>query len=290
MRLAFLAPLTVENIATAQRLGYDGLVADGGWLDSSRLDVIERALPTLSDELARTQVKVTAVAIYGNTIGTPVAQAVEYYNRAIWLAQRLGAGVVSGITGRDNALSLEDNLALFAERFQPIADLAANAGVRVALEPWPGRVNGYGPYRWANLAVSPVMYDRLFELVPQPALGIEYDPSHYAWQGIDYLAVVRNYAKRLHHAHATDVLIDDELLKRGGVHAAGWWRACLPGLGQIDWPVLFDELAAAGYDGDIAVKQTDAAFTDEHYEEGLVLAVKTLRPLVESHAIATGGA
>ena len=281
MRLAYLGPLSAENIAVAQRLGYDGLEANVGWLDQPRLAELERALPQLSAELQRARLQVTAVAVYGNAIGTPATEAIDYYARAIALATQLGAGVVSGITGRDNALSLDDNLTLFAERFGPITDLAASAGVRIALEPWPGRVTGYGQYRWTNLAVSPVMYDRIFALVPHPALGIEFDPSHYAWQGMDYLAIARDYGARIHHCHATDLVLDEALLKRGGVHASGWWRPCLPGLGQIDWPLVFDALAAGGYDGDLAVEHLDAAFKGERWEEGLDLALKTLRPFVD---------
>jgi sugar phosphate isomerase/epimerase len=283
MRLAYLGPLSVETIAVTQRLGYDGLEVNAGWLDQPRLAELERSLPQLTAELQRARLQVTAVAIYGNAIGAPAEQAIAHYARAIEIAVQLGAGVVSGITGRDNALSLDDNLALFAERFGPIAELAASARVRVALEPWPGRVTGYGQYRWTNLAVSPVMYDRLFALVPQPALGIEYDPSHYAWQGMDYLAIARDYGARIHHCHAKDLVLDEALLKRGGVHAAGWWRYCLPGLGQVDWSLLFEALAAGGYDGDLAVEHEDAAFKGERWEEGLGLALKTLRPFVDRY-------
>ncbi len=288
MRLGFLASLTTDTIAMAQRLGYDGIEVDGGWVDRPRLDEIELALPRLQDELARTGVEVTAMAVYGNAIGTPAAEAIAFYERAIAVATGLGARVLGTITGRDTSLSIDDNLALMVERFGPIADLAQSAGVRIGLEPWPGRVTGYGPYRWTNLALSPLMYDRIFGLLPQAALGIEYDPSHYAWQGMDYLQIIRDYGARIHHVHAKDVVIDEALLKRGGVHAAGWWRVCLPGLGQIDWPLVFEALAEVGYQGDVAVEHEDADYRGERREEGLSLALKTLRPLIEAR-FARGG-
>lgn len=289
MRLAYLAPLNSEQIVTAQRLGYDGLAVDVGWFDRPRMDELEETAPALADELAKAGLCVTAVSVYGNAVGAPAAEAIRYYERAIQLALRLGSRVVSGVTGRDNALSLEENLLLFAERFGPIAEMAAANGIVIALEPWPGRINGYGQYRWTNLAVSPVMYDRLFALVPQTALGIEYDPSHLAWQGMDYITVAREYAGRIWHVHAKDVLLDEGLLKRGGVHAAGWWRNCLPGLGQIDWPALFAALAAGGYTGDIAVEHEDANYRGERREEGLMLALKTMRPLVEAYRMGEKG-
>ena len=73
MRLAYLAPLTAEHIAAAQRLGYDGLEVDAGWLDRPRMDELEQALPSLLDELARARLQVTAVAVYGNAVAAPVA-------------------------------------------------------------------------------------------------------------------------------------------------------------------------------------------------------------------------
>jgi sugar phosphate isomerase/epimerase len=282
MRLGYLAPLTTETIATAQRLGYDGIEVDAGWVDRPRLDELERALPRLQEALLEAGIQVTSVAVYGNAVATPAAETIGYYARAIELAVALGGRVLGSITGRDNTLSLDDNLSLLVERFGPIADLAQSADVRIAFEPWPGRVTGYGPYRWTNLALSPVMYDRIFALLPQPALGIEYDPSHFAWQGMDYVQIIHDYGDRIHHVHAKDVLIDEVLLKRGGVHASGWWRTCLPGLGQIDWPLVMDALAQVNYRGDVAVEHEDADYRGERREEGLALALKTLRPLIEA--------
>lgn len=280
MRLGYLMPLTVENIATARRLGYSALEANVGWLDGLRMAELESQIGAIQEALAEHDIAITAVAIYGNAIETPVDEVIAYYRRAMALARQLDCFVIAGMTGRDNALTVAENIPLFKARFEPIAKMAGDSGMRLALEPWPGRVTGYGPYRWANLAISPEMYDRLFDAVPHPALGIEYDASHYYWQGIDHLQLWRDYAGRIYHVHAKDIVVDRERLKRVGVHGPDWWRFVIPGLGEINWAELIGLMRETGYTGDIAVEHEDRVYLGERWNEGLTIALKTLRPLV----------
>ncbi len=283
MKLAYLAPLSLKNIANARKLGYDALEAGVGWLNRPTLGELEGNVSLLREALAQYQIGITSVAIYGGTIEAPAAEAIAYYARACKLARALGCSVVSGFTGRDNSLTVDENLPLFQERFGPITQAAADEGVRIALEPWPGHVLGHGPYRWTNLATTPELWAKLLEVVPHPALGLEYDPSHLVWQGIDHLQAIRDFGSRIYHIHAKDIVIDQEKLKRVGVHGRGWWRFVLPGLGQIDWPALFATLKEVGYAGDMAVEHEDNAYLQERWNEGLALALKTLRPLVASY-------
>ncbi len=280
MRLGYLMPLTVEHIAAARRLGYDALEANVGWLDGPGMGELEQDLPAIKEALAEHSIAVTAVAIYGGAVEVPAEAAIAYYRRAMEAALALDCRVVAGMTGRDNALTIEENLPLFAERFDPIARMAGDLGVRIAFEPWPGRVTGYGPYRWTNMATCPALYDRLFDAVPRPALGIEYDASHYYWQGIDHLQVWRDYAERIYHVHAKDIIVDRALLKRCGVHGADWWRFVIPGLGVIDWPALFEAVKESGYAGDMVVEHEDRTYMGNRWNEGLTLGLKTLRPFV----------
>ncbi len=282
MRLGYLTPLSVETIANAQKLGYDAVDVAAGWVDQPTLNDLQADLPALRDALKEHKIAVTAVAVYGGTIETPLEKSVAHYRRAIELARALRCSVVSGLTGRDNSLTVDENLPLFEEYFQPITEIAEDHDVRIALEPWPGRVLGHGPYHWTNLATTPELWDKLFEVVPSPALGLEYDPSHLLWQGIDHLQAIRDYGERIYHVHAKDIIIDEKTLHRVGVHGRGWWRFVIPGLGQIDWPALFEALNEVGYEGDMAVEHEDRAYMAERWGDGLLLGLKTLRPLVET--------
>jgi sugar phosphate isomerase/epimerase len=283
MKLGYLTPLSLESIATARRLGYDAIEAGAGWLTGSTLAEIEADLPRLRDALQEHGVAVTAVAIYGGTLDAPVAEAVAYWGRAMAVAKALGCHVVAGLTGRDNSLTVDDNLPLFRERFGPIARRAEDEGVRLALEPWPGGVQGHGPYRWTNLASTPELWDRLFTEVPSPALGLEYDPSHLVWQGIDYLRAILDYGDRIHHVHAKDIVIDRARLARVGVHGQGWWRFVVPGLGEVDWLGALRHLRLVGYAGDMAFEHEDRVYLNERWEEGLCLGLRFLRSLVAAY-------
>ena len=97
---------------------------------------------------------------------------------------------------------------LLKRRWSLLAKAAEDRGVRIAFEPWPGSITGYGPYEWYNSAVTPEMWERLFDAVPSKALGLEYDPSHLLWQQVDYLRAVRDFGDRIYHVHAKDTKID----------------------------------------------------------------------------------
>ncbi len=283
MKLGYLTSLSVEAVAAARRLGYDAIEVGAGWLNRPTLSEIEANLSALRDALQEHDVNVNAVAIYGGTVEVPAAEAVAYWGRAMRVAKALGCQVVAGMTGRDNALTVDENLPLFRERFGPIARRAEDEGVQLALEPWPGSVLGHGPYRWTNLATTPEMWDRLFAEVPSPALGLEFDPSHLVWQGIDYLRAILDYGQRIHHVHAKDIVIDRARLERVGVHGRGWWRFVVPGLGEVDWPGLFRNLRLVGYAGDITFEHEDEIYLNERWEEGLRLGVRYLRPFVAAY-------
>jgi len=283
MRLGFLMPLSVENIARVRRLGYDSLEAGLGWLGGSGMDTAFEQLPALKDAMAEHDVAITSVAIYGGAIEAPAKDAIAYYARAVSLAEEIGCGVVSGLTGRDNSKTVTENLPLFQERFGPIAEHAADHGVCIALEPWPGSVLGHGPYRWTNMATTPELWDMLFDAVPNESIGLEYDPSHLAWQEIDDVQAILDYGPRIHHMHAKDIVINRVQLAKVGVHGRGWWRFVLPGLGELSWERIFEALRQVGYTGDVAVEHEDGEFLNERWDEGLAIALRTLRPFVDAY-------
>jgi sugar phosphate isomerase/epimerase len=281
MKLGFLMPLTLETIATAKELGYDSIEVGAGWLGNT-LDGLEKNQAQLKAALQQHAIRISSIAIYGSTITTPLAEAVAYWGRAIKLTRAFDCTVVSGLTGRDNSLSVDQNLPLFKERFEPIAQIAADNGVKIAFEPWPGGVQGHGPYRWTNLATTPELWDKLLDTVKNSAIGLEYDPSHLYWQEIDYVRAIREYGDRIYHMHAKDIVIDEAKLGHGGVHGNGWWRFVIPGLGVLDWDAIFDALKEAGYAGDIAVEHEDGTYMNEKWNEGLTIGLHTLRPFVKA--------
>lgn len=88
-----------------------------------------------------------------------------------------------------------------------------------------------------NLATSPAIWKKMWEIIPDENFGLNLDPSHLVWQMIDYERVVRDFAPRIFHVHAKDLMIDREGLYQNGVLSLGmgWQVPRLPGLGDIDW-------------------------------------------------------
>ncbi len=98
--------------------------------------------------------------------------------------------------------------------------------------------------------------DRMLAAVPEISLLL--DPGHLAFAGIDPVAVARNYASRIAHVHLKSVrpAIAERVRREG-------WSFCravtegvftIPGDGCVDFPALFDILAAADYRGWLVVE------------------------------------
>ncbi|MDP6381002.1 MAG: sugar phosphate isomerase/epimerase, partial [Phycisphaerae bacterium] len=116
--------------------------------------------------------------------------------------------------------------------------------------------------------------------VPSAALGLEFDPSHFVWQGMDYLAAVRKFASRIHHVHAKDTEVLSDVLLREGIFSRGWWRYRIPGFGEVDWPAFISTLKEVGYDGAVTVENEDPVFSGSRSLDGIRLGYNHLRPLI----------
>ncbi len=103
-----------------------------------------------------------------------------------------------------------------------------------------------------------------------PNIGLNFDPSHFWWQGIDPLTVIEALGPRIGHAHGKDTLLYPERIRRNGVlHFAppadpqqAPWHFAPVGEGHDDaaWAALFAALRAAGYDGVISVEHEDPRY------------------------------
>jgi sugar phosphate isomerase/epimerase len=280
MRLGFLAR-DLNAITTAAVLGFDGVEL----LTSAfcRADDRRKFDPSLIEEALRLTAEhdlaITAVAYYDLAFDPPPADEVtEAYERAFKLARRLEVDVVASMSGFDPARDWDGNLELFAERFRPVCARAEARGLRLAIENWMG-FWGRLPFRPMNMGGSPDTWDAWFALVSSPALGIEFDPSHLFWQGIDHIRALREYASRVYHVHAKDVELLPERRYRAGING-DVFRFRVPGYGAIDWRELISTLDELAYDGDIAIEHEDPVYDGERFTEGLLRGRQTLHPLV----------
>ena len=127
----------------------------------------------------------------------------------------------------------DQNYRDYVEAVHACAEACGAAGVKMSVEPHPGRylANTDGALR-------------LLEHVDHPAMGINFDPSHTFPMG-DYPNItVYRLGKRIIHVHASD---NDGVTN---VH----WR---PGMGKIDWHAMFLALKDVGYDGTVSIELED---------------------------------
>ncbi|MHA1370028.1 MAG: sugar phosphate isomerase/epimerase, partial [Promethearchaeota archaeon] len=79
--------------------------------------------------------------------------------------------------------------------------------------------------------------------------------------------------------HAKDTIIYKDKLAKLGILEPGWWEFKLPGLGVIDWQLLFEILKKNGFNGAVNVEHEDSQYrsTKEKIQEGFLLGVNHLR-------------
>jgi sugar phosphate isomerase/epimerase len=143
----------------------------------------------------------------------------------------------------------------------------------------------FGKDEWPggkNLATSPAIWRRMFNDIPSPSFGLNYDPSHFALQFMDPVSPLREFRDKLFHVHAKDVQIFPERLNEVGVfaHPAQWHQPRIPGYGEIDWARFMAGLTAAGYDGPVCIEVEDDTFgqTLAGRQRALKVARNVLRP------------
>jgi sugar phosphate isomerase/epimerase len=209
--------------------------------------------------------------------------AFTHIKRVIDAAVLLEVEIVGTFIGADPKKSNEENLETFAKVWPPIIAYSAERGIKIAIEncpmlwpdTWPGGT---------NLATTPAIWRRMFEMIPSDNFGLNYDPSHLVWQFIDYIRPIHEFREKLFHVHAKDMRVDRELLYQDGVLGCGfrWAIPKLPGLGDVNWNAFASALYEVGYDFVISVEHEDRSFegTEEAIKRGFDLTHDVLKPLI----------
>ncbi len=281
MKLGYLTQFTAEECRIAAEIGYDCLEVSSAWDLKQLGDAAYRKAEAKKAKalLKEHGLSVSALALYWG-LPQPAKERTEAYKLYISLCTELGVDCITAMAGGDPAKTLDENLTEWESIFSKVAPAAEKAGVKIAFENWPGLQGVFPPIRTINFAFNPQAWEKMFRRVDSANLGLEFDPSHLVWQGIDWAAQVQRWAKRIHHVHAKDTEIFEERLRSDGFFSGGWWRYRLPGYGRVDWHKFTSLLKEAGYEGGICVEHEDPVFGGERRVEGLRKAYETLRPLV----------
>ena len=294
------ADLPFEEVARlAAEWGYDGLeiAASGDHLDLQRADEDDAYVRSRLEILDRHGLKVWAISnhhggqavcddpidfrhqaivrpyVWGD--GDPEGvrrRAAEDMKLAARVARKLGVDTVVGFTGSSiwqyvamfppvPAERIDAGYEDFANRWNPILDVFDGDGVRFAHEVHPSEI-AYD--YWTTVRTLEAIDHR-------EAFGLNWDPSHMFWQGIDPIGFITDFADRIYHVDCKDTRmrmgggrngILSSHLPWGDPHRG--WDFVSTGRGDVPWEDCFRVLTAIGYAGPVSVEWEDAGMDRLH--------------------------
>lgn len=281
MKLGFVSAILdgwsfEETVEVAAQMGYRCVEvacwprgkAERRYAGVSHIDVED-----LSDETAaairetciRQGVEISSLAYYPNPMDADLEKreaSLAHLKKVITASAKLGVNMVTTFIGRDQNKTVEENLDLFRTLWPPVIRYAEEQGVRVAIENCPML---FGREQWPggqNLATTPRIWREMFAAIPSECFGLNYDPSHFVWQMVDYIRPLYEFKDRIFHVHFKDIKLYPDKLDEVGIMAypLEYMSPKLPGLGDVDWGRYVSALTDIGYDGYACVEVEDRAF------------------------------
>jgi sugar phosphate isomerase/epimerase len=311
MKLGVFTPVfgqlsTAEMIAKVESLRHVEAVelGTGGWPGRAHLDELGEMIDghcratTYRQMLADAGLTISALSCHGNPLhpDPAVARADDaVFRQTVRLAEKMQVPTVvtfSGCPGDSEGAKHPNWVTTpWPPEFLDVLDwqwekkaipywsdaatFAADHGVTVALEAHPGFLV-YNADTMLKLRAA-----------VGPTVGINFDPSHLFWQGVDIPAAIRALGDCIFHVHAKDLAFDRQNVAVNGVldvksyrrmRERSWlFRSVGWGHDALTWKQIISALRVAGYDYVISIEHEDALLS---VEEGLQAAVDLLRGVV----------
>lgn len=306
MKLGFVSAILdgwnmEEMVDTAAKLGF-GCVEAACWpqgrverryagvshIDVERVLSEESYVDYVKQYFQVRNVEISALAYYPNPMDGNEEKrqaAIEHLKKVIAASHKLGINMVTTFIGREQDKTLEENLVLVQEIWPPILKEAEENGVRIAIENCPML---FGSGQWPggqNLMTTPEIWRQVFRILPSPSLGINYDPSHFVWQMMDYIKPIYEFRDKIFHVHYKDIKLYRERLDQVGIMAypLQFMSPKLPGLGDVDWGRYVSALTDIGYTGCTCIEVEDKAF--EGSKESVLHSLKLSKRYMEQFVI-----
>jgi len=288
--------LSFEDIAKlASNFGYDGLEI-ACWGDHIKIDNAYTNTEYIKDKkniLEKNNLKCWALGthIIGQCVGDLYDQrndsfapkelagnpeaiqnwAIETMMKVPKVAKEMGCSIITGFMGSPiwkywysfpptTEEIVENGFQKIYDLWSPIFDKFDEYDVKFALEVHP-----------TEIAFDYFTTKRLLDKFEyRKTLGINFDPSHLIWQGIDPKLFIRDFGERIYHVHMKDAAIT--LDGRSGILGShlqfgdmrrGWNFRSL-GHGDVDFEDIVRELNSIGYKGPLSVEWEDNGMEREH--------------------------
>ncbi|MCI8872252.1 MAG: sugar phosphate isomerase/epimerase [Lachnospiraceae bacterium] len=287
------ADLPLEEMCqTASRMGYEGLeIASWGQINLEQAAKDMDYVKNLKDTLHKYHLDCWAISAH--LPGQCVCDAVEYaydprldgfapaelagkpeaiqkwaiqeMKYAAHAAKNMGVDVVTCFMGspiwkmwysfpQTSEAQIEQAYQTVKELWTPIFDEFDACGIKLALEVHP-----------TEIAYDYWSTKRLLETIDyRPTLGINFDPSHLIWQGIDPAVFLYDFADRIYHVHIKDTKLN--LNGRNSIIGSHivfgdqrrGWNFVSPGHGDVDFDNIIRVLNQIGYHGPLSIEWEDS--------------------------------
>lgn len=217
------------------------------------------------DYFKQKNVEISSLAFYPNTMDGDLEkreQNISHLMTVIAASAKLGVNMVTTFVGRDQTKSVEENIELFKEIWPDIIAFAAEKNVKIGIENCPML---FGRDQWPggqNLMTTPAIWRKLFSIADSPYFGLNYDPSHFIWQHIDYVKPLYEFKNKIFHVHFKDIVVYADKLNDYGIMAypLDYMSPKLPGYGDVNWGKYVSALTDIGFDGCACIEVEDKAF------------------------------
>ncbi|MBI2619839.1 MAG: sugar phosphate isomerase/epimerase [Ignavibacteriales bacterium] len=236
---------------------------------------------------------ISALAYYDNNLDKSLKKRkyyLDHLKKVIKAASMLEVNLVGTFVGGRADKSPGENMKEIGKEMRKVVKYAEDRGVRIMIENCP--MDGWQRFNLpGNFAYSPELWEALFNEVPSQNFGLNFDPSHLYWLGIDYNRAAKEFGPRIFHAHAKDCEFLPEGVYRYGIFGkqidptpwqSGWWRYRMPGMGKVDWMRFIQTLKSAGYDHILSIEHEDPEWegTEEKVKKGLQMGREFLAGLL----------
>lgn len=284
-----------EMVAFASQVGYECVEvacwplgkAERRYAGVSHIDVNNFDKKEIDRILKKYNMEISALAYYPNALDhdkTTQKNSVDHLLKVIDAADELDVSMVTTFIGRDHTKSVNENLKEMMTVWPEIIRHAENKKIKIAIENCP---MWFSDDEWPggkNLFTTPKIWKQVFELLPSDYLGINYDPSHFVWQQIDYIKPLHEFKDKIFHVHFKDIKLYQDKLDQVGVMAnpLEYMAPKLPGLGDVNWAQYVSALNDINYKGYACVEVEDKSYEDTHeaLDKSVQLSYRYLRQYV----------
>lgn len=277
-----------ELCGLAKKMGYEGLeIATWNHLDVDKASVDMSYVEEIKGILSKYDMKCFALAAHvpsqcvgdlydprldgfapAELAGKPEqirAWGIDHMMKTAKAAKNLGAYVITGFMGsgvwkyfysfpQTSEKMVEDAFQEQVKLWTPIFDEFDRCSVKFALEVHP-----------TEIAYDYYTTERLFKAFNnRPTLGLNFDPSHLIWQGVNPTIFLHDFIDKVYHVHMKDAYVNlDGKAGILGSHLTfgdtrrGWNFVSL-GHGDVDFDKIIRELNAADYQGPLSVEWEDS--------------------------------